>query len=150
MTNNDRILQLIKHDGWQGVVASESMITYYHPESNTRGGIYKRACSVPVGDRLGDYQVLRPYFTDIRILHRMSLAIVQDLISLYSEEDSAFDFEHDMKVTDVKGKIVSAMFKDKNQDGEYIDLATSLVEAIQFINQHKPNDQTGSDRIPTP
>jgi predicted nucleic acid-binding OB-fold protein len=86
---------------------------------------------------LSDVDDINTHLTDMNILHGISLKVVGQLISLYSEEDSAFDFENDMKVTDVKGKIVSAMFKDKNQDGEYIDLATSLVEAIQFINQHK-------------
>lgn len=137
MTNNEIIVEFIKHEGWEIVVASESMISYYDPKSKTRGGAHKRYCSVSVNAKLEDHWLLRPYLTDIRILHRMSLGVVGELKSMYSEEDTSFDFEHDMKVTDVKGNIVASMFKDKNESGEYIDLATSLAEAIQFINQHK-------------
>ena len=139
MTNNEIITELIKHDGWEIVIASESMISYYDPKSKTRGGAYKRYCFISIDAQLEEHWLLRPYLADIGVLHRMSLVIIGQLKSLYSEEDTAFDFEHDMKVTDVKGNIVAAMFKDKNESGEYLDLATSLAEAIQFINQHKAN-----------
>lgn len=134
MTNNEIIVELIKHDGWKSVVASGSMVSYYDPKSRTRGAAYKRYCSVSIDAQLEEHWLLRPYLTDIRILHRMAIKVVDEAKEmLYNSDDFITD------LTDIRLGVISAMFKDKNESGEYLDLATSLVEAIRFINQHKTN-----------
>jgi hypothetical protein len=129
MTNNEIIKELLVYDGYTFHDTADGVGFFTNGQDNEGFEYWYK------------HSERQDYLDDMNILHRLSLGIVGQLKEMYSEEDSAFDFEHDMKVTDVKGSIVAAMFKDKNQDGEYIELATSLVEAIQFINQHKPSDK---------
>lgn len=50
---------------------------------------------------------------------------------LHKSDDVLWD------LAEVRGDVISAMFTSPNPQGEHIQLATALVEAIQFINQHK-------------
>lgn len=120
MTNNELIKELAVYDGYKDI----GYDTFINDVDN--GYLF----TIPE---------LNDYLTDMNILHRISVKVTVQLKEMYSDDshDTSFDFEHDMKVTEVKGNVISAMFTSPNSQGEHIQLAIALVNAIRYISANK-------------
>ena len=120
MTNNELIKELVVYDGYKDIGYN----TFINDVDN--GFLF----TIPE---------LNEYLTDMNILHRLAVKVISQLKEMYSDDshDTSFDFEHDMKVTEVKGSVFSAMFTLPNDKGEHLQLATALVNAIRYISANK-------------
>lgn len=120
MTNNELIKELVVYDGYKDI----GYDTY------TNGKNSGFLMTIPE---------LYPYLTDMNILHRIAVKVTVQLKEMYSDDshDTSFDFEHDMKVTEVKGNVISSMFTSPNPQGEHLQLATAIVNAIRYISANK-------------
>jgi hypothetical protein len=134
MTNNELITELLKYDGWVFTPnASNIKIEYIV------NGKFIKGTWVGVDESLSQTDMLYAYITDMNILHRIAVKVVSQLREMYSDDshDTSFDFEHDMKVTEVKSSVVSAMFTIPNDKGEHLQLAEAIVNAIRYISSNK-------------
>jgi hypothetical protein len=129
MTNNELITELLKYDGWE---IDENRFDFYTAYSHS---IFIKYCCVEKRLNLSTQHFLHAYLTDMNILHRIAVKVVSQLKEMYSDDshDTSFDFEHDMKVTEVKSSVVSAMFTSTNEQGEHLQLAEAIVNAIKYI-----------------
>lgn len=127
MTNNELIKELVTYDGY----TYRKTITggYFVIDNYENGG----------KEFVFTFIDLYAYLTDMNILHMLAVKVTEQLKEMYSDDshDTSFDFEHDMKVTEVKSSIVSAMFTSPNPQGEHLQLAEALVNAIRYISANK-------------
>lgn len=126
MTNNELITELLKYDGFTKDIGNHSIT--YTSEIDSEG--YRTV----IGN-----EYAQTYLTDMNIIHRIAVKVTAQLKEMYSDDshDTSFDFEHDMKVTEVKGTVISSIFTSPNSQGEHIQLATAIVNAIRYISGNK-------------
>ena len=68
------------------------------------------------------------YLTDMNILYPIAVKVTSTIREILDLKD---DINWDL--ADCNSKIVSAMFTSPNEQGEHINLATALVNAIKYI-----------------
>lgn len=129
MTNNELITELLKYDGW--VITETSTSTRYRLFN---GEEIEKGCYLSKYEDLSTRDMLHAYITDMNILHRIAVKVTKELFALNSDKD---DFYIDMEILEVREKISNAFLIDPNEQGEHINLATALVNAIRYISANK-------------
>lgn len=123
MTNNELITELLKYDGW--VFKKEGKLINIDKYIN--GKLFK--CSHAwVDDELSLNQTFYAYLTDMNILHMLAVKVFGDVV------DSDLDVSY---INDICFNIRNAIMCSPNEQGEHIQLATALVNAIRYISSNK-------------
>ena len=121
MTNNELIKELAVYDG----------CTYFNlGATSTQGGFSKADTTGYV--EYFNYNMLWDYLTDMNILHRIAVNVVN---SIRETLDSSDDL--DFNLAECNNKIISAMFTSPNPQGEHLQLAEAIVNAIRYISANK-------------
>ena len=115
MTNNELITELVTYDGYKDIGNN----TFINDVDN--GYLF----TIPE---------LNEYLTDMNILHRIAVKVVRELFSLNSDTD---DFYRDMEIGDVREQITRTFLIEPNEQGEHIQLAEAIVNAIRYISANK-------------
>lgn len=127
MTNNELITELLNYDGWD-IEPLNTMILFQKIES----AICVKSCSVTKDENMTNSGILRPYLTDMNIMHRIAVKVVN---SIRETLDSSDDLDFDL--AQCNNKIVTAMFCDPNEQGEHLQLAEAIVNAIRYISANQ-------------
>ena len=124
MTNNELIKELVIYDGWV-------VTTSY----SRRGYVLRNGNEIIKGTYLlakqneTDNPILIPYITDMNILHRIAVKVVNEVV------DSELDVSD---INDLCFNIRNAiMYNYPNEQGEHIQLAEAIVNAIRYISANK-------------
>lgn len=123
MTNNELIKELVIYDGWV-------VTTSY----SRRGYVLRNGNEIIKGTYLlakqneTDNPILIPYITDMNILHRIAVKVWD---SFKCMPDDVPNFH------DLRSNIYVAMFTSPNEQGEHLQLAEALVNAIRYISANK-------------
>lgn len=113
MTNNELIKELAVYDGYKDI----GYDTFINDVDN--GYLF----TIPE---------LNDYLTDMNILHRIAVKVVDEAKEmLHKSDDVLWD------LAEVRGDVISAMFTGTNPQGEHIQLATAIVNAIRYIIANK-------------
>ena len=113
MTNNELITELVTYDGYKYIADN----TFINDVDN--GFLFTVA-------------ELNEYLTDMNILHRMAVKVVNEAKEmLHKSDDVLWD------LAEVRGDVISAMFTLPNPQGEHIQLAEAIVNAIRYISANK-------------
>ena len=129
MTNNELIKELLKYDGWE--------ITETNTANRYRffvGEELEKACHIFNHLELSTQPMLHAYLTDMNILHRIAVKVVRELFTLNVDND---DYTKDMDIKEVKSWIDMSMYNYPNEQGEHIQLAEAIVNAIRYISANK-------------
>lgn len=118
MANNELIKELVTCDGY--IYFETSSVRYFHKEG-----------------LISHYSDLRAYLTDMNLLHPIAVKVWDSLGLLKTGND----YYKDKDIREVAGWINKGMFTSPNEQGEHVQLATALVEAIRFINKQKNSGQ---------
>lgn len=113
MTNNELIKELVVYDGYKDI----GYDTY------TNGKNSGFLMTIPE---------LYPYLTDMNILHRIAVKVVANISDILDNSEDL-----DFNLAELNNKIVIAIFCDPNSQGEHIQLATAIVNAIRYISANK-------------
>lgn len=121
MTNNELITELLKYDGFTKDIGNHSIT--YTSEIDSEG--YRTV----IGN-----EYAQTYLTDMNILHRIAVKLVRELFALNVDND---DYTKDMDIREVKSWIDMSMYNNPNSQGEHIQLAEAIVNAIRYISANK-------------
>lgn len=119
MTNNEIITELLKYDGFTKQIGTHA-ITYI-------SGIDSEGYRTVIGNEFA-----QTYLTDMNILHRLAVKLVANISGMLENIDSL-----DFALAELNSRIVTTIFCDPNEQGEHIQLATALVNAIRYISANK-------------
>ena len=128
MTNNELITELLKYDGWIITHKKEEYINY----SLCNDTDFIKGVWMPYGYSLSTEPMLHAYLTDMNILHRIAVKVVANISGILDNSEDL-----DFNLAELNNKIVTAIFCDPNEQGEHIQLATALVNAIRHISANK-------------
>jgi len=121
MTNNELITELLKYDGFDYKIDELGNYLFNIASKDTR----EYDCWFePMG--------MNYYLSDMNILHRIAVKVVDEAKEmLHKSDDVLWD------LAEVRGDVISAMFTSPNPQGEHIQLATAIVNAIRYISANK-------------
>ena len=120
MTTNEIIKEIAVYDGYT-----------YH-ETKTGDGVFAIEKKLKGNEDICHFTDLEDYLTDLNILHRLAVKVTSTIREILDFKDD-LDFD----LSELNNKIVSAMFTSPNEQGEHINLATALVNAIRYISANK-------------
>ena len=129
MKNNELITELLKYDGW--VITETSTAKRYRLFN---GEEIEKGCYLSKYEDLSTRDMLYAYLTDMNILHRIAVKVVANISGILDNSEDL-----DFNLSDLNSKIVTAIFCDPNEQGEHIQLATALVNAIKYIQNESIN-----------
>lgn len=124
MTNNELIKELVVYDGYTYIKTVTD--GYFVIENYENGG----------KEFIFTFIDLEEYITDMNILHRLAVKVRKEMLyyaDKYFKETELIDFDLFTR----KNNIDKAMFTSPNEQGEHINLATALVNAIRYISANK-------------
>jgi hypothetical protein len=124
MTTNEIITELLKYDGWE-IYETDQLIEYNYFKNGNR----IRCCHVIKGNELKDYFMLSEYLTDLNILHRVAVKVLDEMIKKILCDPK--------KEPLILLAILQQSFKKPPINGEYITLATATAEAIVYLKKYK-------------
>ena len=127
MTNNELITELLKYDGWEITPSGKNIKIDKHINDKFLKGAW-----VWDGEALSQTDMLHAYLTDMNILHRIAVKVVANISGILDNSEDL-----DFNLAELNNKIVTAIFCDPNEQGEHINLATALVNAIRYISSNK-------------
>lgn len=113
MTNNELIKELVTYDGYKDIGNN----TFINDVDN--GFLFT-------------ISELNEYLIDMNILHRLAVKVKTTIRELLDKSDDT-DWELASCATD----IIDGMFTSPNPQGEHLQLAEALVNAIRYISENK-------------
>lgn len=125
MTNNELITELIKYDGWVITPSGKNIKIDKHIN-----GKFLKGTWVWFDESLSQTDMLYAYLTDMNILHRLAIKVFGKVV------DSDLDVSD---INDICFNIRNAIMCSPNEQGEHINLATALVNAIKYIQNESIN-----------
>lgn len=127
MTHNELITELLKYDGWVFTTSGKNIKI-----EKFVNGKFLKGTWVWFDKALSQTDMLYTYLTDMNILHRIAVKVVANISGILDNSEDL-----DFNLAELNNKIVSAMFTSSNEQGEHIQLATALVNAIRYIIANK-------------
>lgn len=116
MTNNELIKELVTYDG------------YIYKETVTDGYFVIDNYENEGKEFIFTFIDLEDYLTDMNILHRIAVKVVREVV------DSELDVSD---INDLCFNIRNAIMYSPNEQGEHLQLAEAIVNAIRYISENK-------------
>lgn len=116
MTTNEIIKEIAVYDG------------YTHKEAETDGYFVREEYQEGY-EYIFTYIDLGAYLTDLNILHRVAVKVVNEIMQ--------YVYQADLNAEKLYGNILSSIWDIPNEQGEYITLATATAEAIIYLKKYK-------------
>ena len=82
--------------------------------------------------KISDFDNSNTYLTDMNILHRLAVKVTDGITETIDNSDDLL-----WDLSKHKSNIISAMFTRPNEQGEHIQLATAIVNAIRYLSANK-------------